>query len=144
MKTNIPLWYLLTQSDQTPSQRWHFWWFREPDLFLAVVRVICPMSYLVLMLGLQYCQTLLDTTMKKELNGEIVSGRYTDHLLSLEIRSLWSLIWDHIKNKVSFDKNGLPMGVAFSGLNNWNTDIYIYFSMHNINNRVKIVDYSVE
>jgi hypothetical protein len=48
------------------------------------------------------------------------------------------------KNTVSFAKNGLPMGIAYSGLNNWKTDIYIMFSIHNVNSRVRITDYSVE
>jgi hypothetical protein len=48
------------------------------------------------------------------------------------------------KNTVSFAKNGLPMGIAFAGLNNWDTDIYILFSIFNVNDRIRITGYSVE
>ena len=45
---------------------------------------------------------------------------------------------------VSFAKNGLDMGVAYSGMNNWNTPIYIMFSLHNAGDRIKIINYEVE
>jgi hypothetical protein len=47
------------------------------------------------------------------------------------------------KNSLSFAKNGLPMGIAFSGLNSLG-DVYIMFSLHWIGNRLKITDYEVE
>jgi hypothetical protein len=48
------------------------------------------------------------------------------------------------KNKVSFARNGYDLGVAFSGLNYWGDDIYIMFSIWQINHRIKIIKYEVE
>jgi len=47
------------------------------------------------------------------------------------------------KNEVSYARNGLPLGIAFSGLNAWG-DIYIMLTFHRGNDRIKIVEYSVE
>lgn len=47
------------------------------------------------------------------------------------------------ENTVSFAKNGLPMGIAASGINRWNEDIYIVFAMYKIGQQIKIVDYYV-
>ena len=44
---------------------------------------------------------------------------------------------------VSFAKNGLDMGKAFSGLNNWKVPIYILFSFIHIGDRIKIINYEV-
>ena len=44
--------------------------------------------------------------------------------------------------QVSFAKNGVDMGVAFSGLSYWG-DIYIMFSICDVNHRVKVVNYAV-
>ena len=46
--------------------------------------------------------------------------------------------------EVSYARNGLDMGVAFSGLNDWGTDVYIMFSLHVLGHRLDIVDYSVQ
>ena len=43
---------------------------------------------------------------------------------------------------VSFEKNGNNMGIAFSGLNDWE-DVYIMFSIHFAGHRFKISDYKV-
>ena len=45
--------------------------------------------------------------------------------------------------QVSFAKNGLDMGVAFSGLSYWG-DIYIMFSILSVNHRIKVVSYTVQ
>ena len=45
--------------------------------------------------------------------------------------------------QVSFAKNGLDMGVAFSGLSYWG-DIYIMFSIGDVNHRIKVVSYTVQ
>ena len=47
------------------------------------------------------------------------------------------------ENKVSYAKNGVPLGVAYSGLDNWKTDIYIMFSLYYLHDRVRIIDYYV-
>ena len=47
------------------------------------------------------------------------------------------------KNEVSFARNGLPLGIAFSGLNDWK-DLYIMISIFLKDTRIKITDYSVE
>ena len=47
------------------------------------------------------------------------------------------------RNTVSYAKNGLPMGIAFSGINVWG-DVYIMFSLAHINERIQIVSYEVE
>ena len=47
------------------------------------------------------------------------------------------------QNKVSFARNGLDMGVAASGIDNWNTDIYIYLSIVYADDRIRITDYYV-
>ena len=44
---------------------------------------------------------------------------------------------------VSYAKNGLDMGIAFSGLNDWGTDVYIMFGILYQNHRLKILEYSV-
>ena len=46
------------------------------------------------------------------------------------------------KNTVSFEKNGLSMGIAYGGLNVWGADIYIMFSIY-YGYRVSITDYQV-
>ena len=48
------------------------------------------------------------------------------------------------ENTVSFSKNGLPLGIAFSGLNYWGEDVYIFFSIHWVNDRISIVSYEVQ
>ena len=48
------------------------------------------------------------------------------------------------ENKVYFARNGLNMGVAASGIDNWNTDIYIYLSIVYADDRIRITDYYVE
>jgi len=45
-------------------------------------------------------------------------------------------------NEISYAKNGLPLGIAFSGLNDWK-DLYIMVTFHLLNDRIKITDYSV-
>ena len=47
------------------------------------------------------------------------------------------------KGWVSYAKNGLDMGIAFSGLEDWGTDVYIMFGIFNQNHRLKILEYSV-
>ena len=47
------------------------------------------------------------------------------------------------KNWVSYAKNGLDMGIAFAGLNDWGTEIYIMFGIFVQNHRLKILEYSV-
>jgi len=46
-------------------------------------------------------------------------------------------------NEISYFKNGLPLGIAFSGLNDWK-NLYIMVTLHLLNCRIKITDYSVE
>jgi len=46
-------------------------------------------------------------------------------------------------NEISYAKNGLPLGIAFSGLNDWK-DLYIMVTFHLLNDRITITDYSVE
>ena len=46
------------------------------------------------------------------------------------------------RGSVSFSKNGQPMRIAFSELNEWG-DIYIYMTLYHTGSRIRIVDYSV-
>jgi len=46
-------------------------------------------------------------------------------------------------NEISYFKNGLPLGIAFSGLNDWK-DLYIMVTLVYVNDRIKITGYSVE
>ena len=47
------------------------------------------------------------------------------------------------ENTVSFAKNGLPMGIAFSGIDVWG-DVYIMFSVGVVNERIQIGSYEVQ
>ena len=47
------------------------------------------------------------------------------------------------KNEVSYAKNGVSMGIAFSGLNDWGEDIYIMFTLFDVGDRLKITGYTV-
>jgi hypothetical protein len=47
------------------------------------------------------------------------------------------------KNEVSFARNNLPLGIAFSGLNDWK-DLYIMVTIFWKDARVKIIDYFVQ
>ena len=47
------------------------------------------------------------------------------------------------KNCVSYAKNGLDLGIAFQGLGEWGTDIYIMLFLYGKNTRLKIIDYRV-
>ena len=48
------------------------------------------------------------------------------------------------KKRVSYTKNGLPLGIAFGGLGDWGDNVYIMFGIHYVNHRLKIVEYEVE
>ena len=43
-------------------------------------------------------------------------------------------------DSVSFERNKMPLGVAYSGLSEWG-DMYIMFSIHWAGHRIKIADY---
>jgi hypothetical protein len=43
-------------------------------------------------------------------------------------------------DSVSYEKNGLPLGVAYSGISDWG-DIYLMFSIHWTGDRVKVTKY---
>jgi hypothetical protein len=43
-------------------------------------------------------------------------------------------------NSVSYERNKLPLGVAYSGISDWG-DMHIMFSIHWAGHRIKIVDY---
>jgi len=43
-------------------------------------------------------------------------------------------------DSVSFERNKMPLGVAYSGISEWG-DMYIMFSIHWAGHRLKIADY---
>jgi hypothetical protein len=47
------------------------------------------------------------------------------------------------KYEVSYAKNGLPMGISYSGLDEWGDDIYIIFAIHYVEERITLSDYTV-
>jgi len=47
------------------------------------------------------------------------------------------------KNRVSFAKNGNNMGVAYSGLNFWGSEIYPMFSILKVGHRIKVLNYEL-
>lgn len=47
------------------------------------------------------------------------------------------------KCDLSYARNGLPLGIAFGGLEDWRTNLYIMVTLFGLNDRIKITGYRV-
>ena len=45
---------------------------------------------------------------------------------------------------VSYKKNGNSLGIAYSGLGDWEDEVYIIVSMHYVHHKIKLTNYKVE